>query len=124
MGWEIRPQRLTDLLGRMKQRYDLPPLFITEHGAAFLDQPDPAGRVNDQDRLQYLAGHLAAVAEAMRRGVDVRGYFAWSLLDNFEWSYGYEKRFGLVHVDYATQARTAKDSALAFQRFLARRAAG
>jgi beta-glucosidase len=72
--------------------------------------------------VRYFDRHLAALDEAMRRGVDVRGYFAWSLLDNFEWSYGYEKRFGLVHVDYATQARTPKDSALAFQAFLAARA--
>jgi beta-glucosidase len=110
MGWEIRPQSLTDLLVRMKQRYDLPPLFITENGAAFLDQPDPAGRVNDQDRLQYLAGHLAAVAEAKTRGVDVRGYFAWSLLDNFEWAYGYWPRFGIVRVEFDTLRRIPKES--------------
>jgi len=110
MGWEIRPQSLTDLLVRMKQRYDLPPLFITENGAAFLDQPDPAGRVNDQDRLQYLAGHLAAVAEAKTRGVDVRGYFVWSLLDNFEWAYGYWPRFGIVRVEFDTLRRIPKES--------------
>ena len=110
MGWEIRPESLTDLLVRMKQRYDLPPLFITENGAAFLDQPDPAGRVNDQDRVQYLAGHLAAVAEAKTRGVDVRGYFVWSLLDNFEWAYGYWPRFGIVRVEFDTLRRIPKES--------------
>jgi len=110
MGWEIRPQSLTDLLVRMKQRYDLPPLFITENGAAFLDQPDPAGRVSDQDRLKYLASHLAAVAEAKTRGVDVRGYFVWSLLDNFEWAYGYWPRFGIVRVEFDTLRRIPKES--------------
>ena len=100
----------SDLLVRMKQRYDLPPLFITENGAAFLDQPDPTGRVNDQDRLQYLAGHLAAVAEAKRRGVDVRGYFVWSILDNFEWAYGYWPRFGIVRVEFDTLRRIPKES--------------
>jgi beta-glucosidase len=110
MSWEIRPQSLTDLLVRMKQRYDLPPLFITENGAAFLDQPDPAGRVNDQDRVQYLASHLAAVAEAKTRGVDVRGYFVWSLLDNFEWAYGYWPRFGIVRVEFDTLRRIPKES--------------
>jgi beta-glucosidase len=79
------------------------------------------GRVHDAQRVRYFNSHLAAVDAAMRQGVDVRGYFAWSLLDNFEWSYGYEKRFGIVHTDYATQQRTPKDSALAFKAFLAAR---
>ena len=121
MGWEVHPQGLRDLLLEFKARYpSLPPIHITENGMASDDRVE-AGRVRDAQRARYFAGHLAAVDEAMRRGVDVRGYFAWSLLDNFEWSYGYEKRFGIVHVDYATQARTPKDSALAFKAFLAAR---
>jgi beta-glucosidase len=94
----------------MKQRYDLPPLFITENGAAFLDHPDSTGRVNDQDRTQYLASHLAAIAEAKASGVDVRGYFVWSLLDNFEWAYGYWPRFGIVRVEFDTLRRIPKAS--------------
>jgi beta-glucosidase len=81
------------------------------------------GCVHDAQRVRYFNSHLAAVDAAMRQGVDVRGYFAWSLMDNFEWSYGYEKRFGIVHVDYATQVRTPKDSALAFRQFLGARPA-
>ena len=123
MGWEVHPHGLRDLLLAFKARYPaLPPVHITENGMAS-DDAVHDGRVRDAQRARYFARHLAAVDEAMRAGVDVRGYFAWSLLDNFEWSYGYEKRFGLVHVDYATQARTPKDSALAFRDFLARRRA-
>ena len=124
MGWEVHPDGLRDLLLDFQRRYPgLPPVYITENGMASDDRPE-AGRVQDPQRLAYLNRHVAAIDEAMRRGVDVRGYFAWSLLDNFEWSYGYEKRFGLVHVDYATQQRTPKDSALAMQAFLHRRRQG
>jgi beta-glucosidase len=121
MGWEVYPQGLRDLLLEFKQRYPkLPPIYITENGMAS-DDTVQDGRVHDAQRVRYFNSHLAAVDAAMRQGVDVRGYFAWSLMDNFEWSYGYEKRFGIVHVDYATQVRTPKDSALAFQAFLAAR---
>jgi len=121
MGWEVYPDGLRDLLLDFKHRYPgLPPIYITENGMASDDKP-VAGRVADEQRLRYLNSHVAAVDQAMRQGVDVRGYFAWSLLDNFEWSYGYEKRFGLVHVDYDTQVRTPKDSALALKRFLDQR---
>jgi beta-glucosidase len=121
MGWEVYPQGLRDLLLEFKQRYPkLPPVYITENGMAS-DDAVQGGRVHDAQRARYFNSHLAAIDEAMRGGVDVRGYFAWSLMDNFEWSYGYEKRFGIVHVDYATQVRTPKDSALAFQAFLAGR---
>ena len=124
MGWEVFPDGLRDLLLEFKQRYPaLPPVYITENGMASADVVED-GRVHDAQRARYFNRHLAAVDEAMRLGVDVRGYFAWSLMDNFEWSYGYEKRFGLVHVDYATQRRTPKDSALAFRQFLAARRAG
>ena len=85
--------------------------MVTENGAAFDDEMTPDGRVPDQDRIDYLHGHIDAVAAATKAGVDVRGYFVWSLMDNFEWAYGYSKRFGIVHVDYASQAgrgRTAR----------------
>jgi beta-glucosidase len=125
LGWEVFPVGLRDLLLEFRQRYPaLPPIYITENGMASADAVE-GGRVQDAQRARYFNSHLAAIDQAMRQGVDVRGYFAWSLMDNFEWGYGYEKRFGLVHVDYATQVRTPKDSALAFQQFLqARRAAG
>ena len=107
-----------------KNRYPgLPPIYITENGMASDDQP-VAGRVVDEQRLRFFNTHLAAVDAAMRAGVPVKGYFAWSLLDNFEWAYGYEKRFGLVHVNYDTQQRTVKDSALALKAFLEERRRG
>nr|MDT0656679.1 GH1 family beta-glucosidase [Micromonospora sp. DSM 115978] len=112
MDWEIVPECLTDLLVRISRDYPGLPMVITENGAAFDDRPDDSGFVRDDDRTGYLAEHLAAVAGARRLGADVRGYFAWSLLDNFEWAYGYEKRFGIVRVDYDTQRRTPKQSAL------------
>ena len=112
MDWEIVPECLTDLLVRISRDYPGLPVVITENGAAFDDEADDTGFVADADRTGYLAEHLAAVAVARQRGADVRGYFAWSLLDNFEWAYGYDKRFGIVRVDYQTQARTPKQSAL------------
>jgi beta-glucosidase len=117
MGWEVYPEGLTELLLRLKQDYAVPPLFVTENGGAFKDQM-VAGQVHDQDRLDYLARHIEAVAEAMRQGVNMGGYMVWSLMDNFEWASGYEKRFGIVHVDYQTQQRTLKDSALWYRDFL------
>ena len=123
MGWEVYPDGLRDLLLQFKQRYpSLPPIYITENGMAS-DDAVHDGSVHDAQRVRYFNSHLAAVDAAMRQGVDVRGYFAWSLMDNFEWSYGYEKRFGIVHVDYDTQVRTPKDSALAFRQFLGARPA-
>jgi beta-glucosidase len=119
MGWEVHADGLRDLLLEFRQRYpSLPPILITENGMASDDRVQSDGRVRDAQRARYFNSHLAAIDAAMRAGVDVRGYFAWSLLDNFEWSYGYEKRFGIVHTDYTTQARTPKDSALAFKAFL------
>ena len=112
MGWEILPKGLTDLLVRLSLDYPGLAVVITESGAAFDDRPDETGFVRDDDRTAYLATHIAAVAAARQAGVDVRGYFAWSLMDNFEWAYGYEKRFGIVRVDYDTQARIPKLSAL------------
>ncbi|MFD9796559.1 glycoside hydrolase family 1 protein [Streptomyces sp. NPDC059070] len=111
MNWSIDPSGLHDLLLRYTREVPGLPLMITENGAAYDDEPGPDGAVHDPDRIRYLHGHLAAVRRAMADGADVRGYFLWSLLDNFEWSYGYGKRFGAVYVDYGTQARTPKSSA-------------
>ena len=119
MGWEIYPRGLTELLLTLHRDYpNLPPIHVTENGGAFKD-PMTDGLVHDADRTDYLQTHIAAVAEAMRAGVSVAGYMVWSLMDNFEWSSGYSKRFGIVHVDYATQQRTLKDSALWYRSFLA-----
>ena len=121
MDWEIYPEGLTELLVRMARDYAVPPLFITENGGAFKDQltqTESGPRVHDADRTDYIARHIAAVGEAMRQGVKMGGYMVWSLMDNFEWASGYEKRFGIVHVDYPTQRRTLKDSARWYQRFL------
>lgn len=111
-GWPVVPEALTELLLGFKGRYGdrLPPIYITENGAAVNDGPDALGRVQDQRRIDYTAAHLHAPAAAMDAGVDVHGYFHWSLLDNFEWGAGYSQRFGLVHVDYANLRRTPKDS--------------
>jgi beta-glucosidase len=119
MGWEVFPGGLSELLVRLQTDYRLPPLYITENGAAYQDRLVD-GRVADADRIRYLRSHLAALADALASGVDVRGYFVWSLLDNFEWADGYSKRFGLVYVDYATQRRTPKDSARWYQAFCSR----
>jgi beta-glucosidase len=113
MGWEISPADLTDLLVRLDREYDVP-LMVTENGAAFPDVLQGTGRVEDSRRIAYLEGHVAAVLDAISAGADVRAYFAWSLLDNFEWAEGYSRRFGLVYVDYETLARHPKDSALWF----------
>jgi beta-glucosidase len=110
-GWTIEPAGLRDILLRVAGEYPALPLYVTENGAAYHDYPDPDGRVKDPERIAYLHGHIAAVHEAIAGGADVRGYFCWSLLDNFEWNDGYSQRFGLVYVDYATQRRTPKSSA-------------
>jgi beta-glucosidase len=110
MGWEVHADGLEHLLLRLHDEYDVPRIYVTENGSAWPDEIEPDGNVEDKDRIAYLEQHLAACAQAADAGVDVRGYFAWSLLDNFEWAYGYAKRFGLVHVDYPTQRRTVKAS--------------
>ena len=117
MGWEIYPQGLTELLLRLHRDYAVPPIYITENGGAFPDHLSD-GRVHDADRISYLSDHIAAVGDAVRQGVPVVGYMVWSLMDNFEWASGYEKRFGIVHIDYQTLKRTLKDSARWYQRFL------
>ena len=111
MGWEIYPEGLTDLLLRLHRDYPVPPMYVKENGAAFKDEM-VGDRIHDVQRTDYIARHIEAVAEAMRRGVRMEGYMVWSLMDNFEWASGYDKRFGIVHVDYDTQRRTLKDSAL------------
>jgi beta-glucosidase len=112
MGWEIYPEGLTELLTGIHQRYPgLPPLYLMENGMANADVLE-GGRVHDAQRIDYIRRHIDAIARAREAGVDIRGFFYWSLLDNYEWDSGYDKRFGIVHVDYATQQRTPKDSAL------------
>ena len=120
MGWELAPAALHDLLVRIARDYEIP-IIITENGSAYEDPAPTGGVVADPQRLAYLRDHLEAVARAAAGGVDVRGYFAWSLLDNFEWEHGYDKRFGIVHVDYESQRRTPKQSALWYRDFLAQR---
>lgn len=119
-SWEVFPQGLTDLLLWFKRSYGDLPVYITENGAAFFDAPTAEdGRVRDPLRVDYLRKHLSAIHDAIAAGVDVRGYMVWSLLDNLEWSLGYSKRFGIVHVNYGTQARTPKDSARWYSRVIA-----
>ncbi len=110
MDWEIDPTGIEDLLLRLTDEYGARRLYVTENGSAFPDVMRPDGTIDDPEREDYLTRHIAACASAARKGAPLAGYFAWSLLDNFEWAYGYDKRFGLVHVDYATQARTIKGS--------------
>ncbi|WGW12402.1 GH1 family beta-glucosidase [Saxibacter everestensis] len=119
-GWPIKPAALTELLVKLTDRYPdvLPPIVITENGCSFPDRPEN-GRVEDTSRIGYLDGHIRAVHEALRRGADVRGYYVWSLLDNFEWAEGYTQRFGLYYVDFSTGERTAKASADWFRELIA-----
>jgi beta-glucosidase len=119
MDWEVYPRGLTDALRWVKDRYGDLPLYVTENGAAFDDPPLGAGRLEDAPRLEYLRAHLRALRAALEAGVDVRGYFVWSLLDNFEWVLGYAKRFGIVHVDFQSQQRTLKASADYYSRVIA-----
>lgn len=119
-GWEVFPEALSEILVWVRDRYGNPPIYITENGAAFSDPPLANGeRVADPLRVAYLRQHIEAVGSALRAGVDVRGYFVWSLLDNFEWSLGFSMRFGIVHVDFDTQQRTPKDSALFYAQVVA-----
>ncbi|MFJ9724690.1 GH1 family beta-glucosidase [Streptomyces sp. NPDC101209] len=119
MDWPVDAGGLYELLTRLRDELPHTPVLVTENGAAYDDYVDPSGAVHDPERITYLREHLEAVHRAMEAGADVRGYFLWSLLDNFEWAYGYGKRFGMVHVDYATQRRTPKDSALWYAQVVA-----
>jgi beta-glucosidase len=118
MDWEIHPHGLTRVLADLNRSYAPPALVITENGAAFPDTPAADGRVDDGARRAYLEGHISAAGDAVAEGVPLRGYFVWSLLDNFEWEKGFGQRFGIVRVDYATQRRTLKASGEWYRSFL------
>jgi len=120
MGWEIWPEGLYEQLRRLDREYGRPAMIVTENGAAFPDQPGSDGRIEDGQRVEYLRAHLQAAARALQAGVRLQGYQVWSLMDNFEWAFGYERRFGLVHVDFATQKRTPKASALWYRDLIQR----
>ncbi|WP_031074329.1 glycoside hydrolase family 1 protein, partial [Streptomyces sp. NRRL S-118] len=120
MDWPVDADGLYELLVRLRDELPGVPLLVTENGAAYDDYADPSGDVHDPERVAYLHAHLAAVHRALGDGADVRGYFLWSLMDNFEWAYGYGKRFGIVHVDFASQRRTPKDSARWYADVIAR----
>jgi beta-glucosidase len=110
LGWEVCAPAFRRMLNRINKDYNLPPIFITENGAAFLDVVAAEGKIHDKRRLDYLRQHILQMRLAMQDGVDVRGYFVWTLMDNFEWGHGFTKRFGLIRVDFDTQKRTIKDS--------------
>jgi beta-glucosidase len=118
MGWEVAPESHRLIVERSARESDLP-IFVTENGSAWDDVVGADGMVHDPERVAYLHGHLGALADAVEHGLDLRGYFAWSLMDNFEWAHGYDKRFGIIHVDYETQRRTLKDSAREYARIIA-----
>lgn len=125
MGWEVQPEGLTRLLQRIHDEYTGPAevsIAVTENGAAYDDVVETDGSVHDVERTEFLQLHLNAILDAIAEGVPVEGYFYWSLLDNFEWAWGYDKRFGLVRVDYETQVRTPKSSAIEYRRIIASRA--
>jgi beta-glucosidase len=118
-NWEIYPQGLVEILAWLNKTYAPKSMFIAENGAAYHDGPSADGRVHDARRVSYLRRHFVQLARAIQAGIPVTGYFAWSLMDNFEWSVGYSQRFGIVYVDYATQQRTPKDSAYYYQQVIA-----
>ncbi len=120
MGWEVHPAGLEELLLRLTKDYDPRALYVTENGSAWHDSPDPDGYVYDPQRAEYLQTHIDATASAVAKGAPVRGYFGWSLMDNFEWSYGYWPRFGLAYVDYETQRRTVKHSGRCYRDLIRR----
>jgi beta-glucosidase len=120
MGWGINPPGLRAVLDDIRGRYGNPPVYITENGCALEDTPDAKGFVEDWERVNYMRAHIQAVHQAMADGCDVRGYFAWSLMDNFEWAHGYTPRFGIVRTEYATQKRIPKRSALWYREVIAR----
>ena len=118
-GWSVEPDSLRSVLSRVSRDFTKLPIYVTENGASYDDYADPNGSVNDWPRVEYFSGYLAAAAEAIREGVNLQGYYAWSFLDNFEWAEGYSKRFGLVYVDYPTQKRIPKQSALWYRQLIA-----
>jgi beta-glucosidase len=116
MGWEIEPGALTEIMVRVRDEYGTLPLYVTENGAAFDDYIGPDGEIRDGERIRYLDAHTRAVLDALAAGVDVRGYFAWSVFDNFEWAHGFSKRFGLTWVDFCSGERIPKQSFTWYQR--------
>jgi beta-glucosidase len=119
MDWEVYPDGLYQILCRLYFEYRVPKIYITESGCSYSDGPDENGRIHDQRRIDYLHAHFAAARRAMDNGVPLAGYFVWSLLDNFEWAFGYSQRFGIVWVDFETQRRISKDSALWYKQVIA-----
>jgi beta-glucosidase len=120
MGWSVDPSGLEELLVRLDRDYGGLPIVVTENGAAYDDRVDADGGIRDHDRVAYLDGHLRAAHRALDTGVDLQGYFVWSLLDNFEWAEGYAKRFGIIHIDFETLQRTPKESARWYAGVIAR----
>jgi beta-glucosidase len=120
MGWPINPNGLEAVLLDLKERYDNPRMYVTENGCALEETPDIEGFVSDWARVDYLRAHILALHNALREGANVGGYYAWSLLDNFEWASGYQPRFGLVHVDFDSGKRTPKRSAAWYRSLIAR----
>ena len=121
-GWEVWPRALHDMVMRITRDFNRPVIEITESGCSYGDAPDAQGHVNDVRRVEFYRGYLTELANAISEGADVRGYHAWSLLDNFEWAEGYSQRFGLVHVDFKTQKRTVKQSGYWYARVAAENA--
>jgi beta-glucosidase len=119
MGWEVYPQGLHEVLCRLHFEFHFPAYYVTENGAAYTDQLDPNDKVHDPARISYLERHFTQAARAIQAGVPLRGYFVWSLMDNFEWAQGYSKRFGLIYIDYPTQKRVLKDSAQWYRDWIA-----
>jgi beta-glucosidase len=120
MGWEVAPTGLRDILARIRDEYGDIPIAITENGASYEDPPATNGHVKDRERRVYIENHLEALRQAIDDGVRVERYLVWSFLDNFEWEWGYDKRFGIVHVNFETQVRTPKESSLWYRDYIAR----
>ncbi len=118
MGWEVYPDGLFHVLGRLHFEYQVPKIYITENGASYSDGPGPDGRVHDERRISYLREHFKVAHQAIQIGIPLAGYFVWSLMDNFEWAHGFNQRFGLVWVNYETQERILKDSALWYRQVI------
>jgi len=119
MDWEVYPEALYELLVRLQADYDVPKPYITENGAAYRDVPGPDGQVDDPDRLSYLKRHFVQCHRAIQAGVPLAGYFVWTLMDNFEWAWGYTRRFGIVYDDFPTQRRTVKSSGRFYRQVIA-----
>ncbi len=122
MGWEVYPEGIYEMLMRLTREYPFKALYITENGAAYNDRPGPDGKVDDPKRVSFLRRYLTQAARAISEGAPLKGYFVWSLMDNFEWAYGFSKRFGLIYVDYETQARILKTSAAWYSQVIAENA--